>query len=421
MGLTTRAGCLLAAGITSILCGFVLGEFDLVRAGCLGVALPLIASFVMRRSHIAISNRRSTGPIRAVSGETVSVSMSIANRSLLPTGALMFEDRLPNRVAGRARFVVAGLGSRESRTVNYSLPSMDRGRYVVGPLQLRLNDPFGLVDLTRSFRATTTFLVAPVLDPLPEGPLPRSWDSGDSTSSHSIGTNGADDAAPREYRHGDDLRKIHWRSTARTGSLMVRHEERPWQGNTYVLLDTRASAHRSGPRVDPGADPRACSSFEWAVSAAASVTDHLLRGGRDTTLIAGRTVLRPGGPGNPAVLDQLTTLTTTPDRDLAVSVEPLTLGGRERAVVAIIAGLDAETMTILNRLRPRGNGSAALAILLDSSSWQQSPGPPAWQQNAELLARSGWRVSLARQGDSVPSAWSRLLDVQASPVLGAQP
>ena len=55
----------------------------------------------------------------------------------------------------------------------------------------------------------------------------------------------------REYRYGDDLRKVHWRATARTGQLMVRLEERPWRAQATLLLDTRARAHLLAPKHGP--------------------------------------------------------------------------------------------------------------------------------------------------------------------------
>src|SRR3712207_7749235 len=55
----------------------------------------------------------------------------------------------------------------------------------------------------------------------------------------------------RAYRHGDDLRKVHWRATARTGELMVRLEERPWRAEATPFLDTPARGHPVAPRGPP--------------------------------------------------------------------------------------------------------------------------------------------------------------------------
>ncbi|MDT4984957.1 MAG: hypothetical protein QOF95_2447 [Pseudonocardiales bacterium] len=223
-GFTTRASCLIAAGATALLCGILLGEVDLVRAGVLALAVPLAAAFVVFRSRVRIANRRSADPARASAGDAVAIHLAVTNRSVLRTGSLMLEDQLPPQLTGRARFVVPGLGGRETRTVSYRMPGLPRGRYRAGPLRIRLTDPFRMIDVTRSFTATTEFVVTPIVDPLPAVEPPRSYDIGDNAGSHSIGAHGADDASTREYRTGDDLRKIHWRSSARTGALMVRQE-----------------------------------------------------------------------------------------------------------------------------------------------------------------------------------------------------
>ena len=80
----------------------------------------------------------------------------------------------------------------------------------------------------------------------------------------------AEDVTVREYRRGDDLRRVHWRSSARTGELMVRREEQPWQSRATLFLDNRTHAHRGHG---------AASSLEYAVSAAASVALHLAQRG----------------------------------------------------------------------------------------------------------------------------------------------
>lgn len=418
-GFTTRAGCLLAAGAAAILCGLVLGEYDLVRGGLLAIAVPLVASVIVRRSRVSIASQRDPGPVRVPAGEAVSIGLSVTNRALLPTGALMLEDQLPSQLDGRARFVISTLGSRESRSASYRLPGLSRGRYVLGPLRLRLTEPFGLIDISRSFRSTTTALVCPIVDDLPPMTLPRSWDAGDNQSSHSIGSHGADDASIREYRQGDDLRKVHWRSSAKTGALMVRHEERPWQGHTCVLIDIRSAAHASStPRA---ADARESSSLEWAVSFAASVSNHLLRAGRDTTVVAGSTIIRPSGQHDTVVEDQLTVLQASADRDLIATADAARTAGRDSAIVAILATLDSTSLQTVSELRPRGSRSAAFAVVLDVASWLGHEPHRDSMSTAEAVAAlraAGWWVAVAAQGDSTPTVWSQLLDQSSNRSLG---
>src|SRR4029453_1872344 len=97
-----------------------------------------------------------------------------------------------------------------------------------------------------------------------------------------IASAGEEDATVREYRDGDDLRRVHWRSTARRGELMVRREEQPWQSRCAMFLDARTISHHGhGPS----------SSLEWAVSAAASIGIDRIRRGYVTTMLGGPTPL----------------------------------------------------------------------------------------------------------------------------------
>src|SRR3954447_3765857 len=164
------------------------------------------------------------------------------------------------------------------------MPRLPRGHYRTGPLHIRLTDPFHLVDLRRSFTATNEVVVTPIVERLGHLEPPRSIDVGDDAGSHSIGVRGADDASTREYRTGDDLRKIHWRSSARTGSLMVRQEERPWQGEVTLLLDLPMTAHVDALSNDRGTDEPLRSSLEWAGSAAASIGTYTIVANRDVSL-----------------------------------------------------------------------------------------------------------------------------------------
>ena len=108
--------------------------------------------------------------------------------------------------------------------------------------------------------------MTPSVVPLPPLRLSGDWSGTGDNRPRAFAAAGTEDVTVREYRLGDDLRRIHWRSTARADELMVRREEQPHQSRATLLLDARASAHRgSGP----------ASSFEYAVSAAASIGAHL--------------------------------------------------------------------------------------------------------------------------------------------------
>jgi uncharacterized protein (DUF58 family) len=413
---TTRASCLIAAGCTAIACGLLLGIVDLARAGVLALAVPLLSALVVLRSQVQIANRRSAEPPHAVAGDTVVVNLTISNRSLLPMGALMLEDQLPGQLSGNARFAMDGLRSRETRTVSYRMPRLPRGHYRTGPLHIRLTDPFHLVDLRRSFTATTEIVITPQVEPLTGLEPPHSIDVGDDAGSHSIGAHGADDASTREYRTGDDLRKIHWRSSARTGALMVRQEERPWQGEVTMLLDLRTAAHVDVLSTDRGSDERLRSSLEWAISAAASVGTYTVLGGRELGLccdLAAPSRLRMATTGH--LSNYLADVRGSNARDLSPFRGVIRSLARESTVVAILGDLDPQSLRLLAEIHPRGSATTALAIVLDTATWAYGPDAPPSAYDApcyvtsRILSSTGWQVGIARCGDSVADVWRTLL------------
>ncbi|TAM89474.1 MAG: DUF58 domain-containing protein [Jatrophihabitans sp.] len=364
-----------------------------------------------------IGNRRSVSPDRVGAGSPVTVQLVLTNRSRLPTTRLMLEDRLPAQLPGQARFVLDPLAGRESRTVTYRLPHLPRGRYRVGPLQVRLTDPFGLVDIRRSFSATDEFVVRPIVESLPDMTVPLSHDLGDDAGSHSVGTHGADDASTREYRVGDDLRKIHWRSTARTGTVMVRQEERPWQGRVSVVLDLRAVAHAESAAPGRVEDERGRSSLEWAISAAASIGTHLLMSGRSLDLLddpGGSGIRRLPDPGS--LTDHLAVVTPARATSLVGASPAIAGAARQSALVAILGEVDPQTLRLLVGAHPRGTTAPAVALLLDTATWRAEGGHAGGtaHRSARALATAGWRTAVVRRGTTVAEAWTQAL--QADPV-----
>ena len=401
-GLTTRGRCLLAAGAAAALCGVVLGERDLLRVAVFLLALPLVAAAVVARTRFRLSCTRAVAPARVPTGQAAEVQLVLENVSFLPTGLLLLEDEVPYTLGGRPRFTVDRIGPSQHRTVRYPVRSDARGRYRLGPLRLRLADPFGLVELTRSFSATDQLTVVPTVHPLPPVRLGGAWESGGESVSRSVAIRGDDDAATREYRHGDDLRKVHWRSTARVGKLMVRREERPWQSRVTLLLDTRSGAHRGD---GPG------SSLEWAISAVASIGVHAARRGYSVHLMTDAGLVAGGADvGDEGVLlDQLADVHASQNRGLDAVAAPVRGAEGLGTVVAVLGLLDPEQASLLASTRTPTDVS--VAVLVDASSWlglsprALAEAEAAYDATAEILQRAGWRVLRARHGDALPRLW----------------
>jgi uncharacterized protein (DUF58 family) len=405
-GLTTRGRCLLSAGTALAICAVLLGQRDLLRAAIFLLALPIAAVAVVSRTRYRLACTRRLEPVRVEVGRSSDVHLHLSNVSRLPSGTLRMEDTLPYALGGRPRFVLDRVEPKGVREVTYPVTSEVRGRFQVGPLSVRMADPFGLCELSRAFATSDELVVTPAVIPLPTVPLGGDWAGGGETASRATASSGSDDVSTREYRHGDDLRKVHWRSTARVGELMVRREEQPYQSRATLLLDTRSMAHRGD-----GAD----SSFEWAVTAVASIGASLLRAGYTVRLVTDdEQELVPQGLAltEGLLLDLLAGVTLGRGRDLEPAVQRLRRG-IDGVLVAVVGTCEPAVAERLSRLR--SGTTACTALLLDTRTWEpsahsRSANPhrrlPTGPDAATTLLRAGWQVLPAQQGVPLQSLWS---------------
>ncbi|NHC45571.1 DUF58 domain-containing protein [Motilibacter sp. K478] len=408
-GLTTRGRSFLAAGIAASVLAYVLDQHDVLRVGVLLAAVPLVSALVVTRSQYRIACTRRLDPPRVGAGEQAIVHLRLDNVSRLPTGLLLAEDRVPYVLGSRPRFVLDRVEPQGSRAVSYPVRSDVRGRFTLGPLGVRLTDPFGMCELHRSFTATDTLVVTPAITPLPGGVLGGALAGTGTSRSRSVAAAGEDDVSTREYRHGDALHRVHWRSTARRGELMVRREEQPWQSRATILLDTRVNAHRGeGP----------ASSFEQAVAIAASVGAHLTDRRYLVRLVLADGSM-PAGPGSEAwhpadtrvaLLDALAVVGPSGASALRAAGPSLRRGG-ESLLVAVLGALDPQEAQAF--AGHAGPGRTAVALLLDSATW--APTPAARQAEAArtasaaaLLRAAGWRVAVVGAGEPIDTVWSGL-------------
>src|SRR5688500_14913414 len=254
----------------------VVGHSSVVRIGVLVAALPLLTAWWVGRSRYRLALVRTLSPQLVSAGQPATVELTVSNESRTPTGVLLLEERLPYVLGTRPRFVLEGLGHGWRRHATYQVRSELRGQFEIGPMSVRVTDPFGLVEIGRTFHATTRLTVTPRTTALPTIPLGGAWTGSGDNRPRAFASGSAEDVTVREYRRGDDLRRVHWRSSARVGELMVRREERPWQSRATVFLDNRLISHRGQGLA---------SSLEAAVSAAASIAVHLAQRGYAVRLV----------------------------------------------------------------------------------------------------------------------------------------
>ncbi|WP_433548063.1 DUF58 domain-containing protein [Streptomyces sp. CA-294286] len=410
-GLTTRGRSFLAAGLAAAGCAYVLGQGDLLRVGLLLAVLPLMCVLVLYRTRYRVAGSRSLTPARVPAGSEARVNLRMDNVSRLPTGLLMLQDRVPYVLGPRPRFILDKVEAGGRREVSYRVRSDLRGRYPLGPLQLRLTDPFGMCELSRSFSAYDTLTVIPRVVALPPVRLSGEANGYGDGRLRSLALAGEDDIIPRGYRHGDDLRRVHWRSTARYGELMVRREEQPQRARCTVLLDTRRDAYA-------GAGPD--SAFEWAVSGAASALVHMLERGFSVRLLTdtGTSVPGDGGGGFTGstqeaadsaglMMDTLAVVGHSGGGGLSPAYDVLR-GGNEGLLIAFFGDLDDAQAAVAARMRQRSGG--AVAFVADSALWtaEQAPAEAVREQAEErlrLLRGAGWTAVPVGPGASLPDLW----------------
>ena len=212
-------------------------------------------------------------------GERLQVTLTVAGDHWLPAPAVSLRDGpgSPLALVGQGHVERRPLPPREQFVVEREVQAR-RGRYRLGPLLLGVEGPLGIWSLTRPVLSEHEIIVLPRLQPLPPWPLEQPEAYGGAVARSSPYADPTLIAGTRPLLPGDSLRRIHWKRTARTGTLHVREDEPSAGGRCLLALDLHASAYRRDP---DGA------MIDAAVELAATVADAVLRGGAALDLAGG--------------------------------------------------------------------------------------------------------------------------------------
>ena len=385
--MTRRGWGLTVGALLLVLAGRMLGLLELYVLAAGGWALMGVALVYLASRGGEVEASRTLHPARIQAGQESRVELAVANTGRRPTAVLELRDPVDGGPR-RARLLLAPLAPGQEERATYRIPTSRRGVLVIGPLEARRFDPLALTSSARPVAPETELVVHPAIEevlPLPQAPGDDR--RGGVRRASAVGATGDDFYALRPWVVGDDLRRVHWPSTARRDELMVRQHDVPWQGRATVVLDVRARDHDED-------------SFEQAVSAAASIAAGSGRTGALVRLITtdgGDTGFGAGASHLDAILERLARvdavegdgrLPDLPDVDGAVAlVVPAAIPPVELGRLARLSGRSG-SLTVVSVVRAGGRSPEAAAGRMVVVGPGQ-PLAPAW--NRAVMAAGALR------------------------------
>lgn len=399
--ITRRGVTLLAGAVLAWLSGRVLGVAELYAISAAALATVALGLAYVRLSTSSVAARRLVDQQRVIAGARLDVAVELRNDTRLPSPTLLLTEQLPAGIEAQgqgqtqARFVVDGVGPGQIARATYDAHVRVRGRYHLGPLTIQLQDPFGVAERIRRYSSTHELVVYPRVEPLPPSPVRGAHMGAGSSDTRRVFATGEDFYTMREYVQGDDLRHIHWPSTAHRNTMMVRQMEQPWQAHATIYLDSRKAVHSEGPD----------GTLEQAISVAASMVYHLTDAAYMLRLVSDTTVGRAAPGSWETAMDRLAVLDASDNPGLGPSLAAAR--GGEGLFVGIL-GVPAGTGDLGSHpdLRAlfgvRGFGQRMAFVVADDQSDRA-------ERMAGLLRGAGWSATTIRTGQPLAPAWDDLI------------
>lgn len=365
----------LLAGVAALVTGLTLDwlSFDLLGLGLLAVVVLGFAT-VARPSRLVID--REIQPPRVPKGSPAIAFLTFANRGRRTVPVAVATQPFGTQ---RVRTVIPKLRGGERGTRAYRLPTTHRGIFDVAPVEVTRRDPFELFRMSRRHGRTERIWVYPrVLGfrPLPtgqtrhlEGPSSDTSPQGNITF-HRL----------RDYVAGDDLRLVHWRSSARAGKLLVKHNVDTSQPYSVVVFDQRPGLYTE-------------ESFEQAVDVVASVlvASAVNKAPVELRLTDGTVIGGPRVRDVTALIDHMTGVRPDPGGSLQPHLLKLRRARGGTSLVVVTGALDLDDLPYVATLRRRFDRLVVVSVDTELR-------PP--------IDFPGVRVIVGRDADAVLAAWN---------------
>ena len=361
--------------------------FVVVYAAVLVGLLALLWSWSNARG-LAFS-RQAPGGTQMV-GERFAQRFTLTNGSRLPISLLEVRD-----LAGFPGYRAScGLSVKSHQQISWEsdVRLLARGRYELGPTEVRLADPFGLFPRTVRFASQGTVVVYPAIYPMPDLAFSGARAGLDSDRGGRPRDLPPSASGIREHDPSDGINRIHWISTARKGRLMSRTFDAEEGADLLLVLDLRRN-------LNQGSAPE--SSLEYAVAMAASVAHGALRHGRAvallatdrslTSLVAGR-----GDPQQQLIMETLALAQADGQVSLAEVLPRHLPAWRSRGNVVLVTS-DPSGEWVEAIAASSQSGRRAVAVFIDAMSFAHHASttriPAQWRLILDI-----WTI---RQGDDL--------------------
>ena len=322
---TTRGWAAIGAAAALVILWLVFGE-DLLLALAVFLAAGIAGgTMYVRLAAPRLRLTRRIQPQQLHDGERAIVDLTLESQRKVYR--VIVEDRVHG--LGSATFIADRVSDGDTMAGRYEVISRPRGVYTVGPAKISIGDPLGFTVSASTFGIANRLVVYPRIEEFSGVPTGRGQDQTISTSRASFWHSGGEDFYTlREYQDGDDMRKVHWPSSARKDVLMVKQLEMPWQSRAFIVLDPRAGPHVSGE------------SFEQAVRGAASALHHLFKSGYTPTIWmgSGNGTLVGSAAAYRVAMEELATIRPVRDMDLRSVVAHLRRSGMAGGVLVMVTG-----------------------------------------------------------------------------------
>jgi uncharacterized protein (DUF58 family) len=251
--LTGRGVGLVVGASIALMCalGLKWGQFAVMAVAGMGLLYLMVTAAAVASAFSILSfderTARSRGrierrmvPALAGVGEAVSEEFTLGRVPIPPLYRLHIAEPMPERIGGETRFVLDRNAISETVTVRAPLTQTVRGVYQFGPAEIAYEDLFGLTRIAVASLSTVDLRVLPQVRPIVYGSAPRALSEGDGMLARPHRFPAEDYFRIREYRRGDDARRIHWKRSIQLGAMHVRLPETVphTPKDVWLVLDT---------------------------------------------------------------------------------------------------------------------------------------------------------------------------------------